>query len=543
MVLLHLPLQPMLPWARNFRQRRFFKLLFCTILFFFSVITLRRRYSDEISYFMNEIPIPWAKNKWIPYSKRDLSSDTQFPFFKTCINTTVYKNMPYYHKMNATFLMLTRNEELDKVLHTIESIESHFNQWFNYPYVFLNDVAFTDEFKIAVQVATSSRVQFGTIGESEWEFPKDVRSNPAFRETLLDQGDRGILYGPVESYHKMCRFYSGIFYKHPLVRQYDWYWRLEPDVDFYCDITYDPFLEMERHGKRYGFVVLFPELYFTIPSLFRVTMAFIRKNGIRLGTLWKLFTKDYDVLITDDEYLSKWVYNENDVEYLFNEKLALEYLFHHTDSGGKIKVDDVDSRVALSFLVDRAKSNFPIYEDKFDNQEYNLCHFWTNFEIARRDVFDNEVYDAYFKFLEDSGGFWRERWGDAPVHSLGLCLTLNISEVHYFRDIGYRHSVLQHCPKNSASRVGYKEAEPRYRRSAFTRYDTPRDYGIGCRCNCPYKPDIEDTSYPCMDYWLRLAFGMEENFNFHDGAYHPYLNSSQLEQEYRDRIFGKHQNE
>ena len=23
--------------------------------------------------------------------------------------------------------------------------------------------------------------------------------------------------------------------------QYDYYWRVEPDIEFFCDITYDPF--------------------------------------------------------------------------------------------------------------------------------------------------------------------------------------------------------------------------------------------------------------------------------------------------------------
>ncbi|CRL30316.1 Glycosyl transferase, family 15 [Penicillium camemberti] len=35
----------------------------------------------------------------------------------------------------------------------------------------------------------------------------------------------------------MCRFYSGQFYKHPLLLKYEWYWRLEPEIKYFCDIT------------------------------------------------------------------------------------------------------------------------------------------------------------------------------------------------------------------------------------------------------------------------------------------------------------------
>jgi alpha 1,2-mannosyltransferase len=45
-----------------------------------------------------------------------------------------------------------------------------------------------------------------------------------------------------------------------------------------------------------------------------------------------------------------------------------------------------------------------------------------------------------------AGGFFYERWGDAPVHSLGVGLFLNKSEVHFFSDIGYYHLPLSQCP-------------------------------------------------------------------------------------------------
>lgn len=30
-----------------------------------------------------------------------------------------------------------------------------------------------------------------------------------------------------------CRF----FYKHELLQKYTWYWRLEPEIKYFCDIT------------------------------------------------------------------------------------------------------------------------------------------------------------------------------------------------------------------------------------------------------------------------------------------------------------------
>jgi mannosyltransferase len=27
------------------------------------------------------------------------------------------------------------------------------------------------------------------------------------------------------------------FYKHKLLQKYEWYWRLEPEIKYFCDIT------------------------------------------------------------------------------------------------------------------------------------------------------------------------------------------------------------------------------------------------------------------------------------------------------------------
>jgi hypothetical protein len=36
------------------------------------------------------------------------------------------------------------------------------------------------------------------------------------------------------------------------VQPYRWYWRIEPDVHFHCDLRFDPFLYMQDREKVYG---------------------------------------------------------------------------------------------------------------------------------------------------------------------------------------------------------------------------------------------------------------------------------------------------
>jgi alpha 1,2-mannosyltransferase len=50
-------------------------------------------------------------------------------------------------RANATFVVLARNSELDGTVQSIRDMEDRFNRRHGYPYVLLNEVPFTDEFK------------------------------------------------------------------------------------------------------------------------------------------------------------------------------------------------------------------------------------------------------------------------------------------------------------------------------------------------------------------------------------------------------------
>ena len=85
---------------------------------------------------------------------------------------------------------------------------------------------------------------------------------------------------------------------------------------------------------------------------------------------------------------------------------------------------------------------------------WNLCHFWSNFEIADFSFFRSTQYRDLFDYLDSTGGFHLERWGDAAVHSLALALLLEPKKLHYFEDFGYRHSTFQHCPPANLRKPG-----------------------------------------------------------------------------------------
>jgi alpha 1,2-mannosyltransferase len=130
------------------------------------------------------------------------------------------------------------------------------------------------------------------------------------------------------------------------MEEYEFYWRVEPSVEFSCDIDYDPFLYMKENNKKYGWTISLIEFEATIPTLWETTKAFMKENP-------EMIPKNN---------LMNFVSNDN-------------------------------------------------------GKNYNLCHFWSNFEIADLKFLRSPEYTAFFEYLDRSGGFFYERY----VLSVKIC--------------------------------------------------------------------------------------------------------------------------
>lgn len=64
-------------------------------------------------------------------------------------------------------------------------------------------------------------------------------------------------------------------------------------------------------------------------------------------------------------------------------------------------------------------------------------------------------------------GFPKQRWGDAPVHSIAVSLFTSKKQLHYFRDIGYKHDNFGHCPPANEWAKGKCSCKPNESFSEF----------------------------------------------------------------------------
>lgn len=56
--------------------------------------------------------------------------------------------------------------------------------------------------------------------------------------------------------------------------------------------------------------------------------------------------------------------------------------------------------------------------------------------------------------MTDDGDTFEQRWGDAPVHSIGVALFARRDQIHFFSDMGYRHEPFTHCPQGDVHARG-----------------------------------------------------------------------------------------
>ncbi|KAK4574508.1 alpha 1,2-mannosyltransferase 2.4.1 [Recurvomyces mirabilis] len=287
-------------------------------------------------------------------------------------------------RMNATFVTLARNSDVWEISRSIRQVEDRFNHAYNYDWVFLNDAEFDDTFKKVTTSLTSGRARYGKIASEHWGFPDFIDQEKA-KKVREDMHERKIIYGDSVSYRHMCRYESGFFFRHELMQEYEWYWRVEPSIELFCDIAYDPFVFMAEKKKKYSFVLSLYEYVETIPTLWDSVKGFMAKHP-------------------------EHIVSDNSMGFL-------------SDDGGI---------------------------------SYNHCHFWSNFEIGNLNWLRSQAYIDYFDHLDRDGGFFYERWGDAPVHSIAAGLMLKKEEIHFFNDIAYYHVPFTHCPTGEQTRLDLK---------------------------------------------------------------------------------------
>ncbi|KAK8116511.1 uncharacterized protein PG998_004792 [Apiospora kogelbergensis] len=297
----------------------------------------------------------------------------------------------------AAMVSLVNNSDIVSMVHTISQLEARFNsqKLHRYDWVFFNNEEFSEEFKAAVLNVSSSRCFFERIPKDHWSLPGWI-DEAKFAVARKFLQDTGVGKQWLESHHHMSRWNAGLFALESRLQDYEWYWRIEPGVQYTCNINYDVFRFMRDNNMAYGFNMALLEDTRSFPSLWDRTKSFKLSHP-------------------------NMVHPEADMSWALHKPKDSQHII-------------------------RSASTPAGYNILTEEEEHNNCQFYSNFEVGSLEYFRGQEHQTYFEHLDRSGGFYYERFGDAPVHTLSVNLFLPKRRVWYFRDIGYTHAFCQNCP-------------------------------------------------------------------------------------------------
>lgn len=155
-------------------------------------------------------------------------------------------------------------------------------------------------------------------------------------------------------YRHMCRFFSGKMYEFDILKEYDYYLRLDNDSFIHTPLNYDLFEWAKLKECYYGYI-----------------QPAVQEDNLKvINNLWQ-------------------------------------------------------------YVNDKYPNNIP--EGRM---------FYTNFELGKISWFLESEYMNFYRYLDESGGIYTRRWGDAPIKFLGINLFMESKNIIPVTGFTYQHGAI-----------------------------------------------------------------------------------------------------
>ncbi|ELU17833.1 hypothetical protein CAPTEDRAFT_54547, partial [Capitella teleta] len=186
----------------------------------------------------------------------------------------------------AVIYILTKIHRQKLLMRALDSIYQNFNHRFNYPIIIFHEKEFTAKIP-QIQTETRNKIYFQEIAFAEPDFMK--RSIP---ENITCSSSIG--------YRHMCRFHSKMLYHHPIIRGFEFLFRLDDDSVLLSQIHYDIFVFMRKNNITYGYKTTSFDQPRCTTGLWEITGHFINVTGVKptFDNTWKplkLFYNNFEV--------------------------------------------------------------------------------------------------------------------------------------------------------------------------------------------------------------------------------------------------------
>ncbi|KAM0420784.1 hypothetical protein ACHAPT_011445 [Fusarium lateritium] len=153
----------------------------------------------------------------------------------------------------AALIALVHDYDLDAMLFTMQQLEDKFNSRYQYQWIFFSTTELGDDFKQLTSNATNATCIYEVIPDENWIIPgwTDPPQLLGPQESNMDYD--GETLKPSANIRQMSQWNSAPFANERRLRDYDWFWRVEPGAQLTQDIPFDVFRFMQDNGIAYGF--------------------------------------------------------------------------------------------------------------------------------------------------------------------------------------------------------------------------------------------------------------------------------------------------
>ncbi|RCH95968.1 hypothetical protein CU098_004420 [Rhizopus stolonifer] len=203
----------------------------------------------------------------------------------------------------GVYYMIVRNERLSEARAVIRSMEDNMKNGTSYPWVLLNNQHFSLNFRKYIKRVTRATIFFGKIDLDTWDYPYWI-DVPRAEEMMMFEQEYSNVYNSARlSYHQLLRYQSGFFFHHPLFKNVEYTWRVEPGADYSCKMNQDLFMFMKEQKKKLGkcFVITMREAPQSIPTLWSRVNEFKEINP--------------QYILDENSTIYPWIYNEREKDY------------------------------------------------------------------------------------------------------------------------------------------------------------------------------------------------------------------------------------
>ena len=181
----------------------------------------------------------------------------------------------------CVILYLVRNSKRDikDLKKSLYYLDTNFNDEYKYPVIIFNE-DFTNITMEIIKNSTKSEIIFQKV---TFKVPKFLNKNEVSDYVYIDDSPYSI--GFSIGYRHMCRFFAGKIYDCPILKDYEYYWRLDAHSYILERINYDIFEFMKINNVLYGYIDSGKDITNT-DSLWIVTKQYLEDKNIRYDKTW-----------------------------------------------------------------------------------------------------------------------------------------------------------------------------------------------------------------------------------------------------------------